>query len=333
MQQLRTIWSRYGRIGLGVVISLGSIVLASRNVDYSQVWSSLARANSLWVGLALLSVIVNTLGKVVRWQLLMGEDGQVVSFGQALRILLIGQLVNNVMPARIGDLSRAYLMGELGLRKSFVLGTIVVEKMVDMLMYALLFGLLLPLMTVPEWVSRPAYVFFLIAGASIVGMLLIVWFRQPLIGLFERLTARLPATFRPRLLRSLHAGLASLTILRDGATSFRITIWSLLVWITAVLTNYLVLGALDLPPSLVSSIFVLIVLQAGISLPSVPGRIGIFQYLCVLALAVFAIDATNALSYGVLLHAIVFLPPMLAGIIALYGPGPGWKRVVHANSE
>jgi hypothetical protein len=53
------------------------------------------------------------------------------------------------------------------------------------------------------------------------------------------------------------------------------------------------------------------------SLPSVPGRIGIFEYLCVLALGVFNIPESTAFSYGILLHVVALLPQTVIGLVFL----------------
>jgi uncharacterized membrane protein YbhN (UPF0104 family) len=68
---------------------------------------------------------------------------------------------------------------------------------------------------------------------------------------------------------------------------------------------------------LTASLLILIALQAGISIPSVPGRIGIFEYICVLALAVFGVGQSTAFGYGVVLHGLVLLTPILAGLVSL----------------
>jgi len=69
--------------------------------------------------------------------------------------------------------------------------------------------------------------------------------------------------------------------------------------------------------SFVAACLVLVALTIGISVPSTPGRIGVFQYICVLALAVFGVPQAVAFAYGVLLHGIVFLPTTLVGLISL----------------
>jgi uncharacterized membrane protein YbhN (UPF0104 family) len=62
-------------------------------------------------------------------------------------------------------------------------------------------------------------------------------------------------------------------------------------------------------------------LQAGISIPSIPGKIGIFEYICVLSLVAFKVDPARAFSYGILLHAIVLLPTTILGLIFFWRLG------------
>ena len=74
----------------------------------------------------------------------------------------------------------------------------------------------------------------------------------------------------------------------------------------------------------VIALVVLVVLQVGISAPGVPGRIGVFQYLCILALALFQVDNATGLSYGILLQGIILVPTTLISLLFMgyLGVGP-----------
>ena len=91
-----------------------------------------------------------------------------------------------------------------------------------------------------------------------------------------------------------------------------------MIWLAALATNQLILLALDLRLPWTASLMVLVVLQVGITLPSVPGRIGVFEYLCILSLAVFGVAQAPALTYGILLHVVVLVPTTLAGLAAIW---------------
>jgi uncharacterized membrane protein YbhN (UPF0104 family) len=309
------------KIAVGILISLVTIALAARGVDYASVWATLSHASPWLTALALLSVLVNMAAKAVRWRLLMGDRGAHVTFGQSLRLHVVGQMLNNVLPARVGDLSRVYMAGELGVPRSFVLGTVAVEKAVDMLCYVLIFALLLLLMPVPDWVSQPAYVLVVLTGATFGAIALALLYRRRGAPLPAWAVGMLPAAYRDRAGTMAADGLDSLRVLLHGPSSLRVTLWSAVVWITATLTNMLTLLALGIAAPAAASLFVLFVLIAGINIPAAPGRIGVFEYLCVLALGVFGVGQAEALSFGLLLHALVYLPVILGGMVALWASG------------
>jgi uncharacterized membrane protein YbhN (UPF0104 family) len=71
-------------------------------------------------------------------------------------------------------------------------------------------------------------------------------------------------------------------------------------------------------PLVMASLFVLVVIHIGLVVPSSPGRIGVFHYLCVLSLSIFGVEGALALAYGFVLHFIVVLPVVLVGLLCLW---------------
>jgi len=321
-QSLRHLWaSPWTRWVIGTLVSVAALYLAFRGVDYNSVGSTLLRANATFIMLALLSVAINTLVKAIRWRVLIGDQGKRIPLREVLRVLLISQMLNTIIPARVGELSRAYMIGKQGPGSAFILGTVALEKLIDIILYLILFVFLVLLMPVPAWISQPIYPFAIISIGSFITALLISRYQHELLGLLTRSLHWVPQRFHERITRLIGSALASLTILKDWRSSLAVAWWSAIIWITAVLNNYLVFGALGIAAPPPAALLVMIVLQAGIAIPSVPGKIGVFQYLCILALDVFAIDRILSLSYGVLLHAVVFLPTTATGVLLLWASG------------
>jgi uncharacterized protein (TIRG00374 family) len=319
------------RWGIGTLVSVVALYLAFRKVDYSEVATSLLHANVAFITLALISVALNTVVKGIRWRVLMGKPGRPIPLLEVLRVLLISQMLNTIIPARVGELSRAYMLGRQGPGPAFVLGTVALEKLLDIILYVILFLFLVLLMPVPAWVSQPIYPFAIVSISSLATIVLMSRYQRELLGLLTHLLRWLPARLRERITRLVGSALTSLSILKDWRSSLKVGWWSAIIWITAVLNNYLVLQALGIEAPPPAALLVLIVLQAGIAIPSVPGKIGVFQYLCILALDAFAIDRTLSLSYGVLLQAIVFLPTTALGVILLWVSGVSVRRTVLAG--
>jgi uncharacterized protein (TIRG00374 family) len=115
--------------------------------------------------------------------------------------------------------------------------------------------------------------------------------------------------------KSLLAGMSTLRRPRTLAATLLLT---LLIWLVALLTNYFCLKALDLDLPFSASLLVLLILQVGISAPSLPGKVGVFEYACQLALSFYALAPETGLSYGILLHAVVYLPMIVFGVPAIW---------------
>jgi len=131
-------WRRYGRVGLGLAVSLLCLWLALRDIALDAVLVSLRQAQLTWVALALLSVLVTNLAKAARWRLLFYPHHRHLPVHSLFAILLSGQAVSLAIPVRGGELLRAYLVGaRFGDSKAQTLATVGVEKMLDLAMLAL----------------------------------------------------------------------------------------------------------------------------------------------------------------------------------------------------
>lgn len=320
--------SRPVRVGGGIVLSGVFLYLALRNVDFRGVWETLAGANFLFVGLTLVNVAINTIAKGVRWQTLLGVGGRAIPLRTILSLHLVGQMLNKVVPARAGDFTRAYVVGGMGPGRVFALGTVVLEKLLDMISYLLLFFLLVILIPLPTWVSDSLFVLSAITFVALVFTIVLLYRRDWFLKIVEAITTWLPSHIQEAIQSRAQSGLSSLDILQRREDRFRLIGWSAFIWFTAVLNNVLTFLALgiSLERPLVAGLLILVALQVGISLPAVPGNIGIFQYICVLVLGLFGVGETVAFSYGVLLHAIVMLPTTLIGVVLFWKMGVGVRQ-------
>jgi glycosyltransferase 2 family protein len=309
--------SKLFRIILGILVAAVSLYLSVRNVSWSDVQSTFSNADVSLVVWALMSVVVTNVGKGIRWKVLLGTQGQVISHKHSLMMIVAGQALNTVYPARVGDLSRAYIIGGMGPGGIFVIGTIILEKIFDMFFYSLLFITLLLVVRLPGWVSSSAITVSVMTVASLLIVFILSYRLEWFSKVLEQLINKVPLRFRQKANTWRVSGLSSLTILKSRWDLVKIVFWSAIIWITAVLTNQLCLLALNIHLPITASILVLILLQVSMTLPSVPGRIGIFEYLCVLALGVFGVDDSTAFSYGILLHVVALLPQTIIGLAFL----------------
>jgi uncharacterized membrane protein YbhN (UPF0104 family) len=198
-----------------------------------------------------------------------------------------------------------------------VLVTIGVEKVLELGVFAISVVVLLLSMSLPAWLQESGTI-LVFTGAAAIGltMALSVGGRRVLNGL-NRIAHRLPTWLGSRLERFGHQALDGLSALRDWRAQVGAWGLSLIVLLLSASTNYLLFLAfrLSLPPG--AALFLLLVLQVGNAPPSLPGKLGVFHYLTVLALSAFAIEQSVALSYAFTLYAVAILPKIVLGAILL----------------
>lgn len=234
-------------------------------------------------------------------------------------ILLAGTSLNLALPApRSGDLARAYLGGEAGgVSKSLVLGTIAAEKLLDIAMLAICFLALLPFVAFPEELAARQTPIVGVAVILLLATILAIWQRQRLLVVAQWVLKRLPGRWGQPLLGSTERAMQGLEALRSPRSVVLLMAWSTAIWFLSAAVIYAAFLAQGLPPSWVQAFFVLVVLQAGVAVPSSPGKIGVFQVLCRWALGVFGVPPAAGLAYGILFYVVAVISQMILGALAL----------------
>ncbi len=312
-------WYRSWRFWLGGAVSLVLIVWAAWALDWRQVARALRSADVGWTALAVVTVLLTIAARVLRWRGLLLPQ----RFGllKLLKALLIGQVVNYLVFSQLGIVARAAALGEG--HRARALGTVALEKLWDVLM---LLGLIVALslaLTLPEWLVLPARLLGIGAAVLLFFLLAAVLFRRWRVAGFLSILERMPLS---RWLASLLDGLEGLIRPRSAAWGLG---GSLIVWGLGAATNYCVLRAFDLPleDGPVAALMLLAALQAGVTVPSLPGSVGVFEAICVAVLALFGVGQEQALAVGLALHAVVFVPPLLMGGILMWRhPNPPHAR-------
>jgi uncharacterized protein (TIRG00374 family) len=302
------------RLVIGALLGGLALWLAFRGVDAAELWSALGRVNYLWVVLSQLSLVCTVIITTARWRLLFYPDHRQRGWLNLMGSLLVGQMLNILVPARLGELARIYLAGASeGLSKTRIAGTLVLEKVSDLAIFALSVLLLLVTMSLPDWLRRSSSTLLISSVVAVVAILLLSLWGRRILGWLERGSARLPGGWGERLVRHGHLALDGLSALRSWQANLALWGLSALSFISAAATNYLLFRAFALPLSFAAALFLLLVLQVGITPPSLPGKLGIFHYLVVLALSFFGVDRALALSYALVLYGVALLSRVVAG--------------------
>jgi len=302
------------KIIVGTIITALALWLSFRKLDWGVLSESFSRVDYFWVTLAVLNCVFTVFILGLRWQVLLKPKAKISLF-RLFRFNIISQYFNILVPARLGELARAYLASRNHkISGPYVVGTVAIEKVLDFLIFVMLW-VSVPAVLAAQEVIKGAEIalFFCVVGLAF--LILLIW--KP--GIFLKRTdfflRVLPGKIRDKVKDFIENGINAFAQLRSGKTLIVVVFFTFIFIVGQVLTNFFLFKAFDLKLSFWVGLVVLLAIQAGNIPPSVPGKVGVFEYAVILALGVFGIAKTEALAYAVLLHLVAFLPMIVLGAI------------------
>lgn len=278
----------------------------------------------------LLSVIAATLTfplRTIRWRYLLRLEGATLPFTPLWHATAIGFMANNVLPARAGEVVRAYAARKLtGVRFSTAFASVAVERMLDgivlvgMLVVAAFAGGFSADTTVGGVTVGQVAVW---AGAVFGGLLLVALVVVQRPALMVRLARRifgvvLPSALADRMGVILEGLVAGLDALGTPSRAFAAFFWSVVVWSTYAVSFWFGFVAFDVAAPWSATLMLQALIAFGVALPSAPGFFGIFEGVSRAALALYGVAAGQAVSFAIGYHVATFIPITLLGLWSLW---------------
>jgi glycosyltransferase 2 family protein len=319
-----------------LLVTVALIALFLRQADLSAVGRELAHAHPAGVLLALLASAFTFIFRTFRWQYLLLPAGE-VPFGPALRATVIGFGANAMLPGRVGEVLRPYLLArKTHLDPTATFATIVLERALDIITLLLLFALSVALLdtrfAVSDGQMLRAVQFggLIAAAAAVVGLAVAFVFAghaERVTAVTERLTRRLPDRFGRLAIKLVAAFGQGFAVLRSPTALALAFAWSVAVWLSIALTTWSMARAFGLPLPFPGTFTVLMFMAVGVSVPT-PGAVGAFHESVRLALtSLYAADNDRAVAYAVALHALSFIPVSLATLVLVAREGLSLRRI------
>ena len=304
----------------GLLISLVAIYLLLRSVDARQLVETLARAQAVPVLAALPLIAAGILLRSLRWQRLLARDA-LVPVLRIVPVLLIGYLGNAVLPARLGEPIRAYMLARReGLSSARVFGTALLERIVDLATLAVIAFAVALTLPVPGWVVQLTGIAALGGGGVV---MLLAWLGlEPLVAALRRVI-RGDTQLRKSMVTALERFARGM-----GGQAQRLPIGqavalSVPIWLIDGAICWLVAQSLGLGLALSGALLVIGVGALGTSVPSAPGYLGTYELAVSATARGLGVSPEGALGLALLLHATTLLPVALGGAVSLLTLGDG----------
>jgi uncharacterized protein (TIRG00374 family) len=298
---------------LGVIISAIGVWLVARDVDRDQLAHAIRTADYGWVIAGMLAIIMTFFTRTWRWAVLLRPIALPAS--TIMIALLAGQVLNFVLPFRAGDIVRSATLARAP-QNSFerTLGSIAIEKAWDWITLTIIVLIVTLIMPLPDWLIAPARMVGFIAALVLIGFGVIAFSPSSAVACGSRLIDRpvgwLPESWRRFVLDRLHRLTDSLIALRRRESIGLTALWSILTWALGIAANYAVMRAFGVD-AWRAAMLLMAMLMIGVTLPPSIAAIGLFEGLTILTLSVFGVPYNTALAIGVMLHLVIFVPPVV----------------------
>ncbi|MGH3041696.1 MAG: lysylphosphatidylglycerol synthase transmembrane domain-containing protein, partial [Gaiellaceae bacterium] len=289
--------------------------LAVRNVDLDELGESLRESNYWFLLPSFALLVLAFFLRVVRWRCLFSPRTR-PGWVPATEALLLGQFLNNVLPFRAGDAARIVALRSFGgPSRVETAGTVVIERIFDVLGLLLLLFVLLPVFPDVAWL-RAAGVLAIVLTLALAAVIVVLRvYGERAVAFCLRPLARLPFLSDARVeaaIRNLTEGVIALRSVRIGLIGF---FWTLVSWLVFGASFWCLMLGFDFGLSPVAGLLVLIATGLSHLLPAAPAAVGVFEAAAVVALGAYGIPESQALSYALVVHALNVVPFLLAGLL------------------
>lgn len=298
-------------LAVGVPVSLVLLYVATRGVAWEEVRSALRGARPGTLAAAVLALAGVYVVQGARWRWIARRQAR-ASTAAFVGLVVAGVGVNNVLPGRVGDLLRAHwLSRRTGTPRSRTLATVVVDRACDV--FVLLAFLIATFSFTPRrtWIDR-VYVASLVVTAVLAAGLVAT---RLYVAHRERDGRTLPLSIRlswpGRQLSGLIRGTAAVVGPSDLAVAVALSVAAWVLWAAGL---WLVADALGIDLALWQAAFMTGLVNLGTAVPSSPGFVGTYQWLCVSGLGLFDVGASQAFAFSLVLQAAWFVPTTAVGV-------------------
>ena len=305
------------RLVVGILISLIILAALIWFIDWKVVYAALKQVQLIWIAPVLVLLFANIIARSAAWKTILQHR---ISLKQSFLIVNAGYFVNTIFPFRIGEVTRAFLLLPSGFSFWEALPTILLERMFDIIFAVSIFLAALPFAL--GFTQGTVYATS-IAALVLIGLMilfLLVKNQNKVLIWLENLS--LPwegaQAWIIQRLRSIISGLKILANPRGLVTAFGIMSLS---WALALSYQYLLLKAFISDAQIIWAVFVLGAVALGVSVPSSPGNIGIYEASITLALSAFGVDRSVAFAYALTSHFLSLVITTLFGSYALVREG------------
>lgn len=315
---------------IGVFASVLFSYLSFRKIDY---YVLLNNFNEISIGPVFISILFLLLSyflRAIRWKNILVNSN--LKFANLYSASMIGNMGNNILPFRIGELIRCYILGyQENISKSRVLASVMFERVLDGITVIVFFAISLLFTNVGDIFINGAVIAFLLFGFILLVMIISKNYEDKFFNKLTDIFYFIPDKVKARLSNISSSFLTGLDIINNKKYLLISIIYSFLFWGSGILGAYFLLLSTKNPIPLDLPIILTSALVIGVMIPSAPGFIGTYHYVVILILGLYGWDKETAVGMSIILHGIQFVVPIIIGLALTIKLGYSLKDLMNNN--
>lgn len=325
---------------LGIAVSLFFMFMLFRKIDFDQLWSALVRVDYRYIMLAIVCTFISYFFRSVRWYFLLIPEKR-IPLSSLYPATIIGYMANNLLPARLGEFVRAFVLAQReGLQTPAVFASLVIDRLFDGFTVMLMLLLTLVTLHLPQGMAEAettlrtgGKITFAMYVAVVIFLFLLKRQTSRTLAWTGILLKPFPQKLSERIIPLLGSLIGGFRMSSKGGHIAAVLVSSLAVWTFCLIPVDLVLLGFGIHLPITASMFILILLVFAVMVPAAPGYIGVYHSACFLGLSAFGIEKSMALSIALVLHGVGFFPVILAGFFHLWQGKMSLKGLQDAGSR
>ncbi len=295
----------------GFLISILLLYFSLRGIKFQEIIQILLNADYRLLIVPLFFIMLSVTICAYRWSKVIGAGAQ---FRETFIALMIGLFVNNVLPARIGEVARAFVIArKKNLSFTYSLSTVLLDRFFDLTGLLLITFIFFPKQSLPPQVSQGLYL--LIALLVLCIAMMFVLSKE---STANRVSARLAKVERPLFLKMAKRIIEiqeNLKRINSPVNLILYILMSSVTWLSMSVALYFVMLMLGVPVKFSYIPFVCALLNMGLTIPSSPGYVGVYQFLLVYLLSIFDVPKYEGFTVSLVYHACWYVPYSILGFV------------------
>ena len=306
--------NKYLKILIVGGISIIGIYLAFMGEDFDGLIHQIKQVKISGITLGCLLLVTSCIVRAYRWKLIM-DPVEKIPLHDVFSATMVGYFGNGILAFRLGELLRAYsVTSGRHMSATQAFGTVIMERILDLLMVLLVFVLLIPWFPFEhEGIRLGVYIFLGITFAIILGIFLSWKFN--LMGKIGDV-AFLQKGIGQKLFQALNKIFDGIVLIKKTDHAVGIVLSSILLWGFYYAVTFIILDACDLNLGIIGTGIILVLGSIVIGIPALPGSAGTYDAGIKFSLmVVFGIASEKALTYAIVSHAVSYFPLVIIGMI------------------